>query len=189
MKQKKQEKIIQINVALSEEDAIALTNSVPDEYGSPIDKLSGVATALLQEQAGGGMMLSGEVMEMVQTVTGHLGEGADLVPWVEKAGNKDGDATIVSWRVDPTYYPLLENIAAGQGRPVEQVIQEILDWVLGQGWGYDFSFATTTIPFENADAEWLRQQIGKEHLTSSNVIAYFKDLAQDRQAMVEVSKR
>ena len=184
---KKSEKNMMIMVTLTDEDLKALTVSVPAAYGSDPEKINGIATALLQSQARGGMMLGRECMEMIQAVTGPLNEDADIVPWVEKAANKDGGTTIVSWRVDPTYYPLLEQIAEGQGRTVDQVCQDSMDWVTGQGWLYDFSYATTSIPIPNEDMDWLRKEIGKEHITSEDLMSYIHSLRKPGLEMVKAS--
>lgn len=176
MAKKKEYKVVGIEISIGDEDVKSISASLPDEYGTDIQKLSGVASALLQEQAGGGLMLTRDVMELIQQATGPIGEGADLVPWVEKAANKNGGAFVVTWKVDPTRYPVLEQIAEGQGRTVEAVMQDGLDWIIGQGWLYDFSFAETSIAIPNGEMDWLRLELGKEHVTGQDLVDYIRSM-------------
>jgi hypothetical protein len=124
-----------LTVGLPEDAATAIANHVPGPQ-STAEKLGAVASGLLCDLALGGAMLPPAYAERIQQALGST-DPATITAAIEKAASKDGEATLVYWRVDPTqiaFYKQLADNVPPSGISLEQQLKSLLDYAFAQGW-------------------------------------------------------
>ncbi len=119
-------------VTISEADANAIVRAVPGA-GSNEQKLGTIAAGLLKDLAGGGCMIRPEYAQRIETVIGKADDVA-IVEHVERAVNKDGETTLVEWRVDPTQIAFYQMLADNNNCSLEQELKSVMDLAYDQGW-------------------------------------------------------
>src|SRR5512147_1180073 len=102
--------MIQVTLAKSDIDKLVKRN----ENAAP--KLGGLATWLLADLAKGGVMLDPDVSKAISAVLKRaVWNGQEIVPLIERGTGMEGDCVIATWKIDPTYVPMLKEIAESQG--------------------------------------------------------------------------
>lgn len=117
-----------LGVNLTVQEATALCGG----QASP-ERLSVIATNLLRQLAGGGIMIPPEWAQRVDEAI-HTAEPAAIVEHVEKAVGKQGDYTTVEWLVDPTQIGFYKMQADNAGISLAMQLKAHMDYGYGNGW-------------------------------------------------------
>jgi predicted RNase H-related nuclease YkuK (DUF458 family) len=122
-------------------------------------KIGGIALHALTEIGDGGLVIDAKIYDQIRAIVGEIVNQQDLVKMVEASrGRRDG-GIVATWRPDPTYMSVLEDVAASRGETVQALAQEIMDYVTGQGWMYQLAPETKQVFFTREQAkkvgEWL----------------------------------
>lgn len=127
------------NLALPVSIATAALQKFEDR--SP-EYLGGIASYMLQSLAEGGMLLSAYQVSRIQKAadTRDMGvcDSDDVVDLAEEACDRSGDTLVVPVRIDPAYEPALKELGRTQGRTPEEIVQDLVAWVMDQGWAYEW---------------------------------------------------
>ena len=141
---------------------------------SDAEKIAGLAASALEDLADGGIVLSGAIMRQITAVAGAVENTQQLVSLVEQGQSMNSGRKGYTWYPDPTYTPVLEENASVQGSTVDQLVQDFMDYGVGQGWGYALSPDVSTVFFSKADMEYLRKDIGKPQITGTDIAEWVR---------------
>jgi hypothetical protein len=171
--QKQDLRTLSIDVSLSGAHLAALDNAVQE--GLPLTrKLGGIATSLLCDLAGGGLVVPPEVMSRITAMTGEITSAKQLIPFIEKGVNLDDGSPCGKWRMDPTYMPYWEEVAAANGITVHQMIQSLCDYFVDSGWlnGSVIPGAEELIRIRLTPEQYksLQETLGKDHVTGADIM-------------------
>jgi hypothetical protein len=161
-----------VEVELTEKQAQQLCDLIPMEMPDS-QKIAGLALGALTDMAEGGLILNGST---VQQIVGVLGEfdPQSVVQAVENGSGIDQGCLVAKWRIDPTYEPVLREIAASQGVTLDQATQSLMDYGVAQGWGYQMSPDAETVFFTKEDIQMIREVLEKEHATGTDIAAFIR---------------
>lgn len=134
-----------------------------------VEKLGKVATTALRELARGGALIPHEWAERVDTAIGTLSPQA-IVEHVEKAVNRQGDAVVIPWVVDPTQIAYYQTLAENAGITLERQLKSIMDYAYAQGWLGMAAPEADKILLTREQYAWLQEQFGKDIVTGEDVI-------------------
>jgi len=172
---KNEEVNMMVQITLTPQQVKALVKT--GENAAP--KLGGVATWLLSDLAKGGVMLEPDV---VKAISKHLKNqnwsGGDLLPLVERGVGMQGDNFIATWKIDPTYEPMLRELAENQGRTVNELVQELMDWAAGQGWFYQWEPEPKALRFTPEDYQMLAEATGKQDPNGTDIANFVKEMSE-----------
>jgi len=164
-----------IDVSISQNQIDRLTAAVPEEM-SVVAKLSGIATGLLRELADGGVLLDCATSRQILDLIGTLDQ---LVPTLEKVGKVRQGGIVAEWRLDPVWLPAIEEIGKVQGRSVQEVVQDAMDYVMEQGWLYQIPAELPKVRFDPEDLKAVAEIIGIENPTGTDIAEWVKAQAQE----------
>jgi hypothetical protein len=171
---KNEETTIMVQVTLTHQQISALVKK--GENTAP--KLGGVATWLLSDLAKGGLMLEPGVAKQISKYLKNVNwNGADLLPIVERGVGMQGDNFIATWKIDPTYEPMFRELAENQGRTVNELVQELMDWAAGQGWFYQWEPEPKALRFTPEDYKMLAEATGKEDPTGTDIASFVREMS------------
>lgn len=126
-------KIFNIDLELSQAHIETLLAMVAPgaEALTDAQKIGGVALGLLRYQAGGGLMLRPKELERIAESTGLDPTcGEDLLDAISKSTGMAEGKYVLKINVDPVWMEYFKQPAEIQGRTVEDVIQEVMDYVM-----------------------------------------------------------
>lgn len=171
-------KTFSIEVSLTDSQAAAFDQTVQGDM--PIGrKLSGIATGVLAHVADGGMVIDPITMGRITDLVGEITNCEDLVPHIEKStGRRDG-CLVAEWLIDPTYEPMLRGIAESQGRTVQEIVQDGMNYAMGQGWLYEVTAQPEKVLFAEEDMVAVREILGKERVTGTDIAKFIRENAAD----------
>ena len=132
--------IFNLDIPLTESVCEAIVGMVEQPDLTTAQKVGGVALKCLNDLAAGGIMLEAAVLNNLQQAAGvEIEDGEDLIPIISEAvGMKDG-MMVIPYYVDPADMPGYEETAEMQGRPVQEVVQDLIDFVRDNGMIYTHS--------------------------------------------------
>src|SRR5512146_3497541 len=174
----KKPEVYALRVVLDTRDAERLAEAVPGA-ASLAEKLGSLAATALSDLAGGGLLVDPATVEEIRRRGVELSYGRDLIPAIEQArGYADGQVA-GQWRLDPVWAPRLQEIAARQGVSVQELVQRIIDEIMGRGWIYDVEPDDgRTLHVTAADEKLLEEILGRKGITGSDVVAYLRSLTE-----------
>lgn len=177
----KGKKSFSVEIELAEHQIKALCSQVLLDMTEG-QKVAGIASAAVQDLADGGMVLDGQVTNQILALTGPLDAQQDLVRFIEIGQDREEGSIVVKWRPDPTYVPVLEQIALANGTTVQEVAQNMMDYGTGQGWGYQINPDTMIIFVTKADMETLRELTAADHVTGTGLVNLLRELTETQSA-------
>lgn len=139
-------------------------------------KIAGLAQSALDDLSEGGMVVTGKVMEQIRNLVGDIQDDQDLVRFIEAGKGMEDGCVVGKWRPDPTYVTVLEEIARSQGNTVQQCVQNLMDWGISQGWGYQINPETVVMFFARDDFRMICEAFDKPHLTGTDLAAFIRGL-------------
>jgi hypothetical protein len=137
----------------------------------PTAEIKGWASWCLKSLAFGGMMLTGEQIQTIEKTTGEAVKNQDDILRKLQAGvaREDGQHT-VKVSLDPALYPHLEETAQVQGRTPDELLTEIVNYAVTQGWMYEWSPSGGTVMFSDAGMQRLKQHLDKRIVTEADIL-------------------
>lgn len=169
----KKNKVFTVEIELTESQVRSLCDQLPAELTDG-QKIAGLANGAMLDLADGGMTLDGNVTRQIMELTGGLDDNQDLVKMVEAGRGMDNGRMVGKWMIDPTYEPVLQDIAASQGLSIQQVIQSLMDWGVGQGWAYQIAPDTSVMFFRREDAAAIGELIGVPNATGTDIANFLR---------------
>lgn len=155
-------------VNLTDPEANAITTKV-ESGESAVEKLSGVAAGLLRDLAHGGTMIAPEWADRIQAAIG-TNDPSAIVSHVEKAVNRQGEAVVVNWVVDPTHIAFYKSMADNAGISLDLQLKSLMDYAYAQG---VFNMAAPD-PFKllltHEQYRTLQEMFAKDVVTGQDVI-------------------
>jgi len=148
-----------IELELTPTQTKSISAKVPGDYPDSY-KIAGVAKGAMLDIADGGFVVDGKVAKQIEALTGPIGDAQDLVSFVERGVGREDGATVVTWKADPVYLPLLEQAAQSQGSTVQEVMQGLMDYACGQGWLYDINPESKVLFLSREDAKAMAEILG-----------------------------
>jgi hypothetical protein len=155
-------------VTLTDAEANSITIAQPAGT-SAMDKLSISAGSLLRDLAHGGTMIGPEWTTRIETALGTV-EAAAVVKAVETSMNRDGDAVIVPWRIDPTQVAFYQGVADSNGVSLESHVKSVFDYGFEQGWVSQAAPEVFKILLTSEQFRQLQQMFEKDSPTGQDVI-------------------
>ena len=155
-------------VTLTDPEANAITESQPAGQ-TAAEKLSLVANGLLRDLAKGGAMLAPEWASRVEAAIGTT-DAAAVVDAVERSANRSGDATVVSWVVDPTQINFYQMLADNAGISLNHQLKSLLDYAYSQGWFGSAAPDLFKLLLTQEQYRFLQQMFEKDIVTGFDVI-------------------
>jgi hypothetical protein len=147
-----------IDIELTDKQRDALVEMAPGLRAS--EALSGLATGLLQDLAGGGAMLSpGAVRRLANSVDDAFNE-QQIIDMVEKGAKRFGQAECVEYVIDPIYITPMRDHAKSNGRTMQSLVQDCMSIAFEQGWFYEIP-PHKTLALTEEQYESIRSALGK----------------------------
>lgn len=164
-----------LTVSLTDVDANAITLQVPTGQ-SASDKLSMAAGGLLRDLAKGGQMIPPEYAVRIQDAIGTT-DPPTITTVVEKSVNRDGDAILIPWRVDPTQITFYRHQAENAGITLEQQLKAHMDLAYAQGWLGSSAPDAFKVLFTPEQWRFLQGLLEKDMPTGEDVIDLLRKAA------------
>lgn len=159
-------KTFAVDVELSDQQA--KTISAKSKVG-----LLGMADAvnhIAQEVGDGGIVLNSKVYDQVRGLMGEITDQQEIVKLVEAGLHRRDGSIEATWRPDPQYIPVLEELAKTRGATTMEMAQDIMDYVVGQGWMYQLMPDTKQCFFSREQSKMIQEWLGKEgHFTGQDL--------------------
>lgn len=152
-----------IELDLTEEDIRTLEEVASGEPWT----ISETVEKIVKSLTAGGMLVSPKSAERLLRL---VESEEQLVEVVEQAKGRSGSGYLCSWRVDPAWMPAIEEVAEHRGWTVQQVIQEMMDYAMDQGWLMFIPEEMPRMRFTRGDFERLREITGLERPTGADII-------------------
>ena len=95
---------------------------------------------------------------------------AAITEHVEKAVNRQGEAVVVNWVVDPTQIQFYQSLADNAGISLEQQLKSLLDYAFSQGWFNSAAPDPFKILLDAEQWRFLQKLFGKDLPTGEDVI-------------------
>lgn len=169
----KQRVVVPISLSLRQETLERLTASVTDV--SPSDALGARASAYLENLADGGMALTPDQVTQVEAVYKKpIRNGNDVVAAVQKSSGFE-DGVVFPNRLDPSFMPPLEERAREVGRPVSELLSDMIEYALENDWLLGIQFEGKRRTFSPANEAYLTAELG-ENFTVDQLVTAFKQL-------------
>ena len=162
-----------IEVELEDADVEKVVASL-DQPLSTTQKLGCIAGGLLADLAGGGIMVSPEHAARVRSVLPEA-DANSIAEQVERAAGRHGESLILEWEVDPTYVPYMEEIAQARGCTVREVLQQMMDFTIGQGIVENLPEEPRRLTVTEEDYRFLRQLLGKENIFGADLVQWARN--------------
>lgn len=172
------EVILSAELRMSESVAQEIAASVPGEDALN-RKVAAVALGLLNELAAGGMMLPHGVVAQLNESLGRPIEVSDILEQFERGTQRKGGMFCPDIRIDPTYEQVLLESAEGNGMTVEQLLQNLWNQCWDNGWFYQMTPNPRRILLSEPDYQALREQIGKDFSTGTELAAALREQSSD----------
>ena len=143
-------KIFNLDLPITEANCKKITAMIEREDLSEAQKVGGVALQLLNDLAEGGMMLKSDDMEAIRQATGiDVESGADLIAPLSEATSRKSGMLMIPYYVDPSVEAAYQNIADMQSRTVQELFQEVTDFVIENEMVYNL------LPQQRPDAVYM----------------------------------
>jgi hypothetical protein len=156
-----------------------------EQTGLPVGQaIAGLAQTAMEDLAEGGFVVNGNVADQIRNLVGDIQEQQDLIRYIETALGMEDGSVVGKWRPDPTYVPVLEEIATSQGVTVSQCVQNLIDWGVSQNWGYSINPDTQVMFFTRDDFRAICEAFDKSHVTGTELAAFIRELYEQKQAEV-----
>ncbi len=174
--------LIPTSVELTEDQVSALQEGI----GSNADLTTEIrkyANAFLRTYIEGGLMLSRQHLEAIERATGtKLSLPEEVIQFaLEAKGRKNGQYT-VSAEVDEAFWPSVEETAAHSGLTPDELLQNLIQYVISEGWVYSWSPSGFTLHFTEADAQYLQDLVGKKAFTGKDLVSTLRGLLEKKAA-------
>lgn len=124
-----------IDIELTDKQRDALLAMAPGER--PSEALSGLATGLLQDLAGGGNMLTPSAVRRLSNSVDDPFDESQIINMTEKGARRFGQAEIVEYVIDPIYITPLRDWSRSNGRSVQSLVQDCMAIAFENEWFYE----------------------------------------------------
>lgn len=133
--------------------------------------LSNAANQLVDTYYSGGIVLRVDDVRRIEKVLGKpVSSAEEVVRAVQKgAGREDGQYT-VKFQLDPAYEQPLKDHAEMLGWPVVDVVKEVVETVLTNGWCHSFQPTGGHLDLTDEQAAKIRRLTGKQSFGADDVI-------------------
>lgn len=144
---------------------------------APSDALSGMCATFLENTADGGVALSPDQVTTIQKNYGKVVTSAkDVVKATESQKNLSEGRGTFTFSLDPTFLPPMEQRAREVGRPIGELMSDVIDYALYNQWIYDITYEGKRRTFPPAVEDALAKEIGKQGFTVTDLVNYIADL-------------
>ena len=118
-------------------DQVANIAKLMGGEGTETEKVVAAAQGTLQDIAGGGLVLTGKDISVIEQSAGvSIGNVDDVLEMAESSTGRKGGKLAGWWEVDPTYEETITQMAEFQGREVHELVQSTIDTCVDNGWLY-----------------------------------------------------
>lgn len=144
---------------------------------APSDALSGMCSTFLENTADGGLALTPDQVTKIQQNYGKvIASSKDVVRATESQKNLSEGKSTFTFSVDPSFLPPLEQRAKEVGRPIGELMSDVVDWALFNNWIYDVTYEGKRRTFSPAVEDALAKKIGVPNFTIADLVNYIADL-------------
>lgn len=141
---------------------------------SLIPNLTSWSAYFLNNYLQGGIMLTANDLASIKKSTDtEIGAAEDVLKAVQGAKGRKGGKYTVEVELDPVWYPAATEVAEWQGCTVQDVLNEIVNTVVGNGSLYDW-MPPETIPVTAKEIAEIKRLTGEGHVTGRSLIAALK---------------
>lgn len=157
---KKPIRTIPIALFLDDDQAAAVQN---------VGALQDVASNVVRQLADGGMMLSARTVSDITDIIGEFDPDI-LVASVQSAANRKEGQYSGEWRVDPAWVSGLKDRAESRGQTMQQLVQDMMDYALGNGWLESMDNPPHMVFLSAEDLQYIKQSLGVESVTGTDLV-------------------
>lgn len=148
---------------------------------APSDAISGMCATFLENTADGGVALTPDEVSKIQKNYGKVVTNSkDVVRATESQKNLSEGRGTFTFSLDPSFLPPLEQRAREVGRPIGELMSDMVDYALYNNWIYDIKYEGKRRTFPPFVEEALAKKIGIQNFTVTDLLNYISDL--ERQA-------
>lgn len=164
--------VLQVSIRPSTFDSLAANM----QGVAPSDALSGMCSLFLENTACGGVALTPDQVSQIQknwgkTVTG----GKDVVRATESQKDLENGQGTYKFSIDPSFVPPLNQRAMEVGRPVGELMSDVVDYALANNWIYSITYEGKRRTFPPAIEDKLAEVIGKSNFTVYDILERLKE--------------
>ena len=120
------------------------------------------------------MFTPDEVAQVEQSTGVVLSTADELIPFITDKAGMEGGMHIVKVGIDPEYYRAYSEIAEGRESTVNQIVQEITDQVIRDGWIEELRPYPRHVVMNEADSAELEAVLGGKFQTGTELIALLR---------------
>lgn len=177
---------VPVTVSLDESSYHKLLGLIPGDL-PPAKKIEGFANGLVEDICQGGLMLSGDDVSRIREVSPNAGPEEIISAVGDSGGMEDGQIK-VPFYLDPTLLGPLKDIAEMQGFSVQEVVQNMMDHAIEQGWFYALEPQPKCLFLEQDDYHQLAKVMGKGSPTGADLMEWLKQNGLAEETVADVNK-
>jgi hypothetical protein len=153
--------------------------------------LTAAAADALREVANGGVLLTRKDISEIEQSTGvKLRTAAQVRRNIERTSKtKDGKMSL-TWNPDPVYNAQLKEMAEMRGSTVYDILQDCMDWVIGEGWPFDLNPEPVDLKVTPHQASYLRSLMDIEDdtpLRGADIIGFLRETVGETSGEMEAA--
>lgn len=156
-----------------------------------IKSIGTAAADALREVANGGILLTRKHVSQIEQSVGYkVRTAAQIQRNLEGASRRKGGKRVLTWTPDPVYDGTLDEMAQMRGIPVEDILQECVDWVISKGWIFDLTPEPIPLQVTQAEAAYLRSLMEVDEdvpLRGADVVRYLREVVGEVSEPAEVA--
>lgn len=161
--------IIQMEIPLTQEQ-ISYLSEMTDEGDTPIRRVKSVIMSLIEDQAGGGLMLDPGVVRKITDSTGvDPASGEDLIPFLAHGTGRIEGCRVATIKIDPAYEPALQEIATLRQMDIDAIVKETLEVCFDNEWYEHLPTRVRQVLMSEADHADLSGLLGKTFTTGTEL--------------------
>lgn len=165
--------LYQTTVELTEEQVAALQAGL--NGGDLNTAIRNHVNAFLRTYVEGGLMLSKPQLDTIEKVTGHrISLPEEVIQFALEAKGRKGGKYTVSAEVDEAFWANVEETASHSGLTADELLQNLIQYVISEGWLYSWEPSGCTLHFTDADAAYLRSLVGSKTFFGSDLVKAIK---------------
>lgn len=167
---------IQIPITLElNERSIALISSNVEGDAAPANKVEAFVTEVLAAIVKGAMIMPADAVDKLRDIDPDLDNPEAIIEAVEKITGQSQGEYVITWPVDPALTEPLKQRAEMNGCTVQQLIKNMMDEAVAQGWFYDLAAKLRVVFLSEEETEEVATLLGTSDFTSQDILAALRE--------------
>lgn len=139
--------------------------------------------AFLRTYIEGGLMISKRELDTIEGTTGHrISLPEEVVQFALEAKGRKGGKYSVTAEVDEAFWANVEETAAHSGLTPDELLANLIQYVVSEGWLYSWQPSGFTLHFSESDAAYLRELAGAKTFYGKDLVAKLKGIFAQKAA-------